>query len=122
MYSSSVTQQNKSRWTLHPSDVRVCDEIRGVFVRVLTRDCFGVKVEGTPDATELNWGGYRYVMYTGIQDQYVTLVVLEPVGDNDIKHFFEARFERARLGKIKKSALILAKKIINRPIREVMLV
>lgn len=117
-----MDSRSKFGWTLRKGDVRVCDEVRSVFTRVLARPCFGVTVEGTPDATQLTWGTYRYVMYAGIQDQYVTIVVLEPIGENNVKHFFEARFERAKLGKIKKSALILAKKIINRPVREVMLV
>ena len=76
-----------------------------------------MEVKVFPHATSVEWKGFKYEMFVGVREGLVTIVVL----DSDADHFFEVRFDKSRLGKIKKSALILAKKIIGRPIREVML-
>ena len=105
-------------WTINDKDVRLCDNIRDVFVRVLTRPSHSISVEHCKSWTCLSWRGYSYKMFVGVKFPFVTVVVITENGD----HFFEARYDRHQLGKIKKSALVLVRKIINRPVQEVMLI
>lgn len=96
---------------------KLCDQVRDTFMRVLSRS-EGVEVKAKSLAScsiKLREHQYNLVVSVLGSDVVVRVVRLE-----NFSVFFIYRCPSAQMGKIKKAALILAKKLGHREMHDVM--
>jgi len=100
------------------------DEILEVFQSVLSRPEFGCTTRYTSnEGLFIERGDHKYKATVSVGPEFAQLFVfsfdneqLNPFGDS----FFSERFFLRRMGKVRKCALILGKKISHREVYEVM--
>jgi len=108
---------------------KVIGQVRETLVRVLRRERFGFIVDETGKNVE--YAGYKFTIQIDVRSKlsldqqrerqdWIHINVLVTTDDSFGREFFSESFPAARMRKVRKLGLLLAKKISHRPVHDVM--
>ena len=110
------------------SRARAIAQVRQTLARVLSRGRFGFEVD--ENANTVHYAGYKFWIMVGMRpgtsekhrerQDWIHINVSVNGDDNMGREFFHERFPAAHMGKVRKLGLILAKKIQQRPVHDIM--